>query len=95
MAVLIWLFLVIKIQILVIYWYIAPPLQNVGKDIDSFTKTVTLINIGSFVDELKEFHWLCWKCRRTMVPGFPVIDYDKCTNCMQCLSFCLFGVWLR
>ena len=25
-------------------------------------------------------------------PWFPVIDYDRCTNCMQCLSFCLFGV---
>jgi Pyruvate/2-oxoacid:ferredoxin oxidoreductase delta subunit len=23
-------------------------------------------------------------------PWFPVIDYDRCTNCMQCLSFCLF-----
>jgi NAD-dependent dihydropyrimidine dehydrogenase PreA subunit len=22
-----------------------------------------------------------------------VIDYDRCTNCMQCLSFCLFGVY--
>jgi len=27
------------------------------------------------------------------VPWFPVIDYDRCTNCMQCLSFCLFGVY--
>src|SRR5881394_933480 len=26
-------------------------------------------------------------------PCFPVIDYDRCTNCMQCLSFCLFGVY--
>ena len=36
--------------------------------------------------------------RATAVPGawkpwFPVIDYDRCTNCMQCLSFCLFGVY--
>lgn len=23
----------------------------------------------------------------------PVIDYDRCTGCMQCLSFCLFGVY--
>jgi len=22
-----------------------------------------------------------------------VIDYDRCTDCMQCLSFCLFGVY--
>lgn len=26
-------------------------------------------------------------------PWFPVLDYDRCTNCMQCLSFCLFGVY--
>ena len=25
-------------------------------------------------------------------PWFPVIDYDRCTNCMQCLSFCLFEI---
>jgi NAD-dependent dihydropyrimidine dehydrogenase PreA subunit len=24
---------------------------------------------------------------------FPVVDYDRCTHCMQCLSFCLFGVF--
>ena len=29
----------------------------------------------------------------TWKPWFPVIDYDRCTNCMQCLSFCLFGVY--
>ena len=26
-------------------------------------------------------------------PWFPVIDFDRCTNCLQCLSFCLFGVY--
>jgi Pyruvate/2-oxoacid:ferredoxin oxidoreductase delta subunit len=30
---------------------------------------------------------------RNWKPWFPVIDYDRCTNCMQCLSFCLFGVY--
>jgi Pyruvate/2-oxoacid:ferredoxin oxidoreductase delta subunit len=29
----------------------------------------------------------------TWTPWFPVIDYDRCTNCMQCLSFCLFDVY--
>src|SRR5262249_29358330 len=23
---------------------------------------------------------------------YPVIDYSRCTNCMECLDFCLFGV---
>ena len=27
------------------------------------------------------------------LPWFPVIDYDRCTSCKQCLSFCLFGVF--
>ena len=27
------------------------------------------------------------------VPWFPVIDYDRCHNCRQCLNFCLFGVY--
>jgi Pyruvate/2-oxoacid:ferredoxin oxidoreductase delta subunit len=26
-------------------------------------------------------------------PWFPVIDYKRCTNCMQCMSFCLFDVY--
>lgn len=29
----------------------------------------------------------------TWKPWFPVIDYGRCTNCMQCLSFCLFDVY--
>jgi Pyruvate/2-oxoacid:ferredoxin oxidoreductase delta subunit len=29
----------------------------------------------------------------TWTPWFPVIDFDRCTNCMQCLSFCLFDVY--
>ena len=24
---------------------------------------------------------------------YPVIDYDRCTNCLECLNFCLFGVY--
>ena len=27
------------------------------------------------------------------VPWFPVIDYDRCLNCKQCMNFCLFGVY--
>ncbi len=26
-------------------------------------------------------------------PWYPVIDYDRCTHCRQCLSFCLFSVF--
>ena len=27
------------------------------------------------------------------VPWYPVIDYERCQNCKQCLGFCLFGVF--
>ncbi len=27
------------------------------------------------------------------VPWFPVIDYDRCRGCRQCLNFCFFGVY--
>ncbi len=29
-------------------------------------------------------NWVSW---------FPVIDYDRCVNCKQCMNFCLFGVY--
>jgi len=24
---------------------------------------------------------------------YPVVDFDRCTNCLECLNFCLFGVY--
>jgi NAD-dependent dihydropyrimidine dehydrogenase PreA subunit len=24
---------------------------------------------------------------------YPVIDYSRCTNCLECIDFCLFGVY--
>jgi len=27
------------------------------------------------------------------IPWFPVLDYDRCEDCRQCLQFCLFGVY--
>ena len=32
----------------------------------------------------KKTDWVAW---------YPVIDYGLCTNCKQCLNFCLFGVF--
>ena len=43
--------------------------------------------IGALTRELEQPAAGGWK------PWFPVIDYDRCTNCMQCLSFCLFDVY--
>jgi len=33
------------------------------------------------VDETVAFRW------------YPVVDYDRCANCLECLNFCLFGVF--
>ncbi|MGA7904151.1 MAG: hypothetical protein WCA06_16085, partial [Terrimicrobiaceae bacterium] len=48
----------------------------------SETEQIEIIHVESRASERAG-----WK------PWFPVIDYDRCTNCMQCLSFCLFGVY--
>ncbi len=29
----------------------------------------------------------------TSTRWYPVIDFDRCTNCLECLNFCLFGVY--
>ena len=51
-------------------------------DADSIVGTVASIR-----DETGSYEPGQWK------PWFPVIDYQRCTNCMQCLSFCLFDVY--
>jgi NAD-dependent dihydropyrimidine dehydrogenase PreA subunit len=52
-----------------------------GKTIDSLVSEVKALADGKKPERTK------WK------PWFPVIDYDRCTNCMQCLTFCLFDVY--
>jgi Pyruvate/2-oxoacid:ferredoxin oxidoreductase delta subunit len=50
--------------------------------------TVALTNrVSALANKMSAPEPGAWK------PWFPVIDYDRCTNCMQCLSFCLFGVY--
>ena len=58
--------------------------EGLGKEMDA----VALADRASLLaSELSSATPGAWK------PWFPVIDYDRCTNCMQCLSFCLFGVY--
>ncbi len=49
------------------------------------------VEVSQIVDAVREEAALPapgkWK------PWFPVIDFNRCTNCMQCLSFCLFDVY--
>jgi Pyruvate/2-oxoacid:ferredoxin oxidoreductase delta subunit len=55
------------------------------------TRDTTAADVITFVESIRAETNLpkagAWK------PWFPVIDYDRCTNCMQCLSFCLFDVY--
>jgi len=53
-----------------------------GFNADRVAETVESVRAGA--NAAKHGDWKPW---------FPVIDYDRCTNCMQCLSFCLFGVY--
>ena len=55
-------------------------------NVNARTAEIVLEEIKSRADEHKKERTL-WK------PWFPVIDYDRCTNCMQCLTFCLFDVY--
>lgn len=48
-------------------------------------------DVGAFADQVRQEFAL--EAPGTWKPWFPVIDYSRCTNCMQCLSFCLFEVY--
>ena len=70
----------------------APPFPAVdgnvsAEDIDELPVDGILALARSRQESQDAFPHGDWK------PWFPVIDYDRCTNCMQCLSFCLFGVY--
>lgn len=50
-------------------------------------------SVDSVLEEIKVKADNQKKGRTAWKPWFPVIDYDRCTNCMQCLTFCLFDVY--
>jgi len=56
--------------------------QVEGMDVPQMAQLVEQVR-----DDSKAPKPMSWK------PWFPVIDYSRCTNCMQCLSFCLFDVY--
>ncbi len=69
-----------------------PPVQQPGvtirfHDITGLDGSQIAAHVEAFRTETSSPKHGDWK------PWFPVIDYDRCTNCMQCLSFCLFGVY--
>jgi Pyruvate/2-oxoacid:ferredoxin oxidoreductase delta subunit len=57
------------------------------RDLDGLTAEAILGLARATRDQAGARKLEAWK------PWFPVIDYDRCTNCMQCLTFCLFDVY--
>ncbi len=72
----------------------APSLQDAAGRVEIESRDITGLDtegIVSLVEKIRGEKPMnqpgIWK------PWFPVIDYSRCTNCMQCLSFCLFDVY--
>lgn len=73
---------------------LAPEIEDENGKIDIQTRDITNLEPDAVVDLVEKIRGETpmnqpgiWK------PWFPVIDYSRCTNCMQCLSFCLFDVY--
>lgn len=72
----------------------APALEDVTGQVQIDTRDITDLDVSGIVSLVDKARGETpmnepgrWK------PWFPVIDYSRCTNCMQCLSFCLFDVY--
>jgi len=70
----------------------SPPAFNNGltirfQSIDGIDAPAIVAAVEQLIGEHGASKSGAWK------PWFPVIDYSRCTNCMQCLSFCLFDVY--
>lgn len=61
--------------------------KTVFRDVDGLRTDQIIDAVDAVREEAKLPKLGGWK------PWFPVIDYERCTNCMQCLSFCLFDVY--
>jgi len=69
----------------------APPIEGQGelhvRDLNGLSAEGVLVAAREIRERAGARKLEAWK------PWFPVIDYDRCTNCMQCLTFCLFDVY--
>jgi NAD-dependent dihydropyrimidine dehydrogenase PreA subunit len=61
--------------------------HDIGTGNDTSVAESVMTAVDSLRDQWQPQGASKWK------PWFPVIDFDRCTNCMQCLSFCLFDVY--
>lgn len=79
-----------------------PVARRTGADLDTLRGSESFLDVVEFEGlETSELPGRLTALREdldtdqpgTWTPWFPVIDYSRCTNCMQCLSFCLFDVY--
>jgi NAD-dependent dihydropyrimidine dehydrogenase PreA subunit len=70
-----------------------PSFDTVSGSIQIHTRNVESDSYESLVEYIEGIASGVSEARPHWKPWFPVIDYDRCTNCMQCLSFCLFDVY--
>jgi Pyruvate/2-oxoacid:ferredoxin oxidoreductase delta subunit len=72
----------------------APALEDVAGCVQIESRDITGMSREALIEAVDAVRAQTGAVRQTdWKPWFPVIDYDRCTNCMQCLSFCLFGVY--
>ena len=70
-----------------------PSLESESKALTIHTRDVQNDTLESLLEYIDGIAQGVSEARPHWKPWFPVIDYDRCTNCMQCLSFCLFDVY--
>ncbi|MFM7034383.1 MAG: ferredoxin family protein [Planctomycetia bacterium] len=64
-----------------------------GRSIDDVVQTVEAARGGRPMNRPEPARTAADDATANWKPWFPVIDAARCTNCMQCLSFCLFDVY--
>jgi Pyruvate/2-oxoacid:ferredoxin oxidoreductase delta subunit len=81
----------------------APAIEDANGVVDLEARNIKGLEIEEILKEVEAFRdnkpmnqppaTAAENGNKSWKPWFPVIDYDRCTNCMQCLSFCLFDVY--
>ena len=56
---------------------------RIAEKIKAIAPNTTIICGGAHISALRE----------SLMKEYPVIDFGRCTNCMECIDFCLFGVY--
>ena len=71
-----------------------PPVAEAGDGRAVFFSPVEGLDAEGIVRGVEDVHARASTApRQKWKPWFPVIDFSRCTNCMQCLTFCLFDVY--